>query len=216
MSGSDSMFLNNTKKDLIGGITAIVLVAGFLRAGPVHGTLDSSLREFLSENAQAIEKLMKAVLLAAVSEELTGGVSEVLSGLVPDQPGYYDRVTINALLSVYAGETKMKDFWPASETEFRAICKRILEKKLMDLVAFTLWCRVEAYERELTASELDLAAIYLASLSLVPERYREDLDSCEEWVIKAKSQWRESSATQKGLSLTTGLDTGLTKVLSEL
>jgi len=216
MSNNDSMFLDNTKKDLIGGITAAVFLSFLLRAAPDGGTLDSHLVAFLTENSQEIDKFVDAVLTVALTGELKDEVAGTLKDLVLGQPGYYDKTTINALLSLYAGETKMKDFCAASESEFHQMCRKILEEKLLDLIESALWCRVEAYERGLMASKPELSKIYLTSLPLIPLPYREELESLEVRVVKAKNHWRESEATQKGLNLTKGADSGLTRLLSQI
>ena len=110
----------------------------------------------------------------------------------------------------------MKDFFGANEAEFHTMCKAILRQKLLDLVTTALWCRVEAYERGSAVSDFNLSQICLASLALVPAHHRGAFDSCEDWAVKAKNYWRASEATQKGLALTGGSDSGLAKVLSQV
>jgi hypothetical protein len=215
MSTTDSRSLDNTRKDLIGGVTAVVFLVALLDTVHSDGALDREISAFLSRNSQAIEKLVGAVLSAALATDMTNEVAGTLSELVPRQPGYYDRTTINALLCLYAGEKQLKDFFRAGEPEFHATCRGILRKKLLGLVTAVLWSRVDAYERGSAVAQFDLATIYLASLALVPVHHRGDFESCEDWVVNAKNHWRASDATQRGLALTGGSDSGLTRLLSQ-
>jgi hypothetical protein len=216
MSNVSARFLDNTRKDLIGGVTAVVLLAAFLRSAPGDRTLDSDLVAFLSENSQAIDGLVNSVLRAALAEELRDEVLGTVGDLVPREPGYYNQLTVNSLLSLYAGETRLTDFWAVTEAEFQLSCLVIFRKKLLDLIAYAMWCRVYAYHRGSSESAFDISEIYPVCVALVPVTYREKLDSLKDWVVKAKIHWRESPEVQEGLRFTGAKDSSLTRVLSQL
>jgi hypothetical protein len=215
MNHNASMFLDNTRKDLIGGTTAVVLISGFLKSNPREDTLDRGVTEMLSECRQSLHTFVSTVVSLAHTADLMSEVIATIEDLVPPTSGHYSRKTVNALLSLYAGQKTLTNWWGQSGLNFH-LCLRLLQKKLRDLVSALLWCRVEAYERGEIPAPLDLSRLYCSAVSLVPNGFVTEMEEPLPFVRAATTEWKESEITQKGIKITEGTDSGLAQVLSEI
>src|SRR5438132_589468 len=101
MKANVSLLLNNTKKDLIGRITAAILLAAFLRSKSKDAPLDSDVKRLLSEEADSIRKFIAAAASAGLSRDIMNETSETVADLVPKETNYYNNETVNALLSLW-------------------------------------------------------------------------------------------------------------------
>jgi hypothetical protein len=214
MNPVESIYLDNTRKDLIGGITSVVTLVAYLNSSARNGSLDSDVRAFILR--RDFEKLVNSSLAAGSTPELREEVWKTLTGLVPKHDNDYDKMSVNAELCLYAGERQLRDHFGSSDLDFHSSCLKILEKKMLDLVAYALWCRVDAYERGAQHLPIDLSEIYSAILVLVPNQYQSHFGSCADWINLAKTNWLESSAVKRASQLIDGADSEIKKVISDL